>query len=76
MSTTLHTADIAVLSELARERPLRVAVVESLTTGAHAHTIGAGDGASDWLAGGIIAYMQDVKEIVLGVAPGADPCSP
>lgn len=76
MSTTFGTADIAVLSALARERPLRIAVVESLTSGTLAHTIGAGDGASEWFAGGIIAYMQDVKESLLDVTPGADPCSP
>jgi len=75
-STTLGTAGIAALSALARERPLRIAVVESLTSGALAHAVGAGDEASDWFAGGIVAYMQDVKEILLGLTPGTDPCSP
>jgi len=75
MKTALEAADIATLSALARERPLRIAVVESLTSGALAHAVGAGDEASDWFAGGIVAYMQDVKEILLGVTAGTDPCS-
>lgn len=66
---------VAAVRALARERSLRIAVVESLTTGAFAHAVGAGDAASEWFAGGIVAYMTDVKEVLLGVAPGTDPCS-
>ncbi len=66
---------IARMSELATERGLRVGVAESLTSGWLAHTIGAGDDASDWFAGGIVAYLTDVKERVLGLTPGTDPCS-
>lgn len=66
---------IARLSELAAERPLRVGVAESLTAGLLAHTIGSGDAASDWFAGGVVAYRTDVKERVLGLTPGTDPCS-
>ncbi len=73
---TPESADIAAVSALARERSLRIAVVESLTTGGLAHAIGAGEEASEWFAGGVVAYMQDVKEVLLGVAPGTDPCSP
>ena len=50
-------------------------VAESLTSGMLAHTIGAGEGASEWFAGGIVAYMTAVKERVLGLTPGTDPCS-
>lgn len=67
--------DVAALSALARERCLRIAVVESLTSGGLAHAVGAGDEASEWFAGGIVAYMTDVKEHVLGVSAGVDPCS-
>lgn len=63
------------LSELAQARGLRVAVAESLTSGRLANTIGAGSAASEWFAGGIVAYLTDVKERVLGLTPGTDPCS-
>ncbi|HWK76332.1 CinA family protein [Microbacterium sp.] len=77
MSHVVTEADGAVdaISALARERGLRVAVVESLTSGELAHAIGAGENASEWFLGGVVAYMQDVKESVLGVTPGSDPCS-
>lgn len=63
------------LSELSSERELRIGVAESLTSGMLADTIGAGEGASGWFAGGIVAYFTDVKERVLGLTPGTDPCS-
>ncbi|MEU4015029.1 CinA family protein [Microbacterium sp. NPDC028030] len=63
------------LSELAQERGLRVCVAESLTSGRLANTVGAGADASEWFAGGIVAYFTDVKERVLGLTPGTDPCS-
>ncbi|MEJ1922146.1 CinA family protein [Microbacterium sp. KHB019] len=77
MSHVVADTDGAVdaISALARERGLRVAVVESLTSGELAHAIGAGENASKWFLGGVVAYMQDVKENVLGVTPGTDPCS-
>ncbi len=67
--------DIERLSELARTRKLRVCVAESLTSGQLANTVGQGESASEWFAGGIVAYLTDVKERVLGLAPGTDPCS-
>ena len=66
---------VAEVSVLARERSLRIAVVESLTTGGFAHAVGAGEAASEWFAGGIVAYMRDVKEGLLGVSHGVDLCS-
>ncbi|MDF2507940.1 MAG: damage-inducible protein CinA [Microbacterium sp.] len=69
------TEDIERLSDLARERDLRVALAESLTSGQLASTVGAGADASEWFAGGIVAYLTDVKERVLGLTPGTDPCS-
>jgi nicotinamide-nucleotide amidase len=50
--------------------------VESLTSGELAHAVGAGENASEWFLGGIVAYMQDVKQAVLDVDAGTDPCSP
>jgi len=63
------------LSQVARARDLRIAVVESLTAGGLAHAVGAGEAASDWFAGGIVAYMTDVKQALLHLEPGVDPCS-
>lgn len=63
------------LSRLARTRGLRIAVVESLTSGGLARAVGAGTDASDWFAGGIVAYMTDVKQHLLGVGADVDPCS-
>lgn len=70
-----HPSAIERLSELARTRRLRVAVSESLTSGRLAGAVGAGDEASHWFTGSIVAYLTDVKERVLGVTPGTDPCS-
>lgn len=49
---------------------IRVAVAESLTSGAIASRLGAGPGASDWFAGGVVAYDSEVKISVLGVERG------
>ena len=67
--------DIAQLSDLARAQHLRVGVVESLTSGALASTVGAGRGAGTWFAGGIVAYLPDVKERMLGFPSDSDPVS-
>jgi nicotinamide-nucleotide amidase len=64
--------------ELAREvleRGMTVAVAESLTSGMVANTVGAATRASDWFAGGVVAYTVATKERVLGLEPGTDPCS-
>ncbi|NNH03820.1 CinA family protein [Microbacterium ulmi] len=52
-----------------------IAVAESLTSGLLASAVGAGEDAATWFAGAIVAYQSDVKERVLGVEPGIDPCS-
>lgn len=67
--------ELARVSDIARERGLRVCVAESLTSGRLANTVGAGEDASTWFAGGLIAYLTDIKERVLGVIPGTDPVS-
>jgi len=38
--------------------------------------VGKGPEAQDWFAGGVVAYQTRVKEAVLGLPPGTDPCSP
>lgn len=63
------------LADAARAREVRIAVAESLTCGTLASTIGAGTDAENWFAGGVVAYQMEVKEDVLGVEPGIDPCS-
>lgn len=63
------------LSALAEDRGLRVGVAESLTSGRLASAVGSAESAGDWFAGGVVAYLTDVKERVLGVAPGTDPVS-
>lgn len=67
--------DVTQLSDTVRARGLRVAVAESLTSGTLAGAVGEGEKASEWFAGGIVAYMMDTKERVLGLKPGTDPCS-
>ncbi|GGD88586.1 CinA family protein [Microbacterium murale] len=67
--------DIGRLGQLAITHELRIAVVESLTSGGLAHAIGAGEEASRWFAGGIVAYMTDVKQHLLKLTAGVDPCS-
>jgi nicotinamide-nucleotide amidase len=56
-------------------RGIRIAVAESLTCGLLASELGKGHDAAEWFAGGVVAYRRDVKERVLGVHPGVDPCS-
>jgi nicotinamide-nucleotide amidase len=63
------------VSDLALARGLRVCVVESLTSGLLANAVGAGKDAGTWFGGGVVAYLTEIKERVLGVAPGTDPCS-
>jgi nicotinamide-nucleotide amidase len=60
-----ETAERAASSAL--ERGWRVATAESLTAGSVASSLGAASGASEWFAGGVVAYGTDVKKNVLGV---------
>ncbi|WP_194420529.1 CinA family protein [Microbacterium abyssi] len=76
LSEARTTDDVAAVGAIARRSGLRIAVVESLTSGGLAHAVGAGPDASEWFVGGIVAYMTEVKEVLLGVAAGTDPTSP
>ena len=65
------TAEIAErIGRAALAAGLRVAVAESLTSGAIAGALGAATEASSWFAGGVVAYAADVKFKVLDVDPG------
>ncbi|MBM7502569.1 CinA family protein [Agromyces aurantiacus] len=55
------------IGRMARARGLAVATAESLTSGAIASGLGRGEGASEWFAGGVVAYAERVKRDVLGV---------
>lgn len=53
-----------------RGTSLRIAVAESLTSGAIAARLGAAPNSSEWFAGGVVAYMTDTKHRVLELGPG------
>ncbi len=59
----------------AQEARARVAVAESLTSGAIASALGAAPHAAEWFAGGIVAYSSDVKHHLLRVSPGPVVCA-
>ncbi|MDN4613273.1 CinA family protein [Leifsonia sp. F6_8S_P_1B] len=58
------------IAELAGRADASVAVAESLTSGAIASALGRAPSASDWFAGGVVAYSEHVKFDVLRVTPG------
>src|SRR4051794_2308326 len=66
-----------VLQRLSRrgEEGVRMAIAESLTSGLLCAEVGKAEGASGWFAGGVVAYFTSVKEALLGLSPGIDPCS-
>ena len=63
------------IADVALRRGIRIAVAESLTCGLLASELGKGHDAAEWFAGGVIAYQTGVKERLLGLRQGADPCS-
>jgi PncC family amidohydrolase len=58
------------VGELMARQQLTIATAESMTGGAVAEALVAVPGASEWLAGGVIAYMSRVKYDLLGVRKG------
>jgi nicotinamide-nucleotide amidase len=60
----------AQLADLVQELGITIAVAESLTCGSLAAEIGKGENASQWLAGGVVAYTERTKFDVLGVEEG------
>jgi PncC family amidohydrolase len=64
------------LAEIVAARGLTVATAESMTGGAVAESLVGVPGSSEWLAGGVIAYMSRVKYDLLGVRHGPVICGP
>jgi nicotinamide-nucleotide amidase len=68
--TTAASAFAERVGEAALEKELRVAVAESLTSGAIASRLGTAPDASVWFAGGVVAYTPETKFRVLKVDRG------
>ena len=47
-----------------------VALAESLTCGNLTGALGKGGNSGEWLSGGIVAYLTEIKQTVLGVSEG------
>lgn len=58
------------IAAVAQERGWRIGAAESLTSGLVLRRLGAGPAASEWFAGGAVAYDTEVKFGVLGVGRG------
>lgn len=58
------------IAEAAQQRGIRIAAAESLTSGRVMSRLGAGEGASQWFAGGVVAYDEEVKFDLLEVDRG------
>ncbi|RZT07518.1 nicotinamide-nucleotide amidase [Kribbella sp. VKM Ac-2569] len=58
------------IGSVALARGFKIAVAESLTSGAVACQLGAASEASSWFAGGVVAYGAEVKFKLLDVDPG------
>lgn len=63
-------SDADLVARTASERGLTIAVAESLTGGALAQALAKAPDASEWFAGGVIAYTLATKQRVLGVPLG------
>ncbi|MCX7521735.1 CinA family protein [Microbacterium sp. STN6] len=76
MTNTEHDAaeNAAQLSEQLARSGRKVAVAESLTSGAIASCLGAAESSSEWFLGGVVAYDSEVKYRVLGVERGPVVC--
>ncbi len=59
-----------IVGRLLTKGALRLAVAESLTGGMVAARLTSVPGASNWFAGGVVSYGEDVKRSLLGVGPG------
>ena len=64
------TSSIERVADFAHDRGISIAAAESLTSGALAGALGKGEDASEWFAGGVVAYFSRVKFEVLGVDEG------
>jgi nicotinamide-nucleotide amidase len=69
-SSTDREEQLEEIARIAGERGLYVVAAESLTSGQIAGALGAAPSASEWFAGGVVAYTQEVKKRLLGVGDG------
>ncbi|OPL20043.1 MAG: hypothetical protein AVO35_00885 [Candidatus Aegiribacteria sp. MLS_C] len=60
----------ALAGRLLADSGLTLAVAESCTGGMLGMTLTAEPGASQWFIGGVIAYSDSIKTLLLGVDPG------
>lgn len=58
---------VEAIAALAVDRGATVGTVESCTAGLAVQRLAQGDGASAWLAGGLVTYTRESKERVLGI---------
>lgn len=58
------------IAEEVERAGLKVALAESLTCGNLTGVLGKGGDSSQWLCGGITAYLTEVKQSILNVSPG------
>ncbi len=70
MPTSEQEELVETIAREAKDRGLTVAAAESLTCGRILTRLGAGPEASSWLAGGVVAYDEEVKFDLLGVTRG------
>ena len=70
MDTYLISRAVSELGECLRVEDNLLATAESCTGGLLANTITDTPGSSEWFAGGIVAYSNEVKTKLLGVKPG------
>jgi len=67
---TTESAITRRIAHAVHEHQWQVSVAESLTCGRILSTLGAGPDAATWLAGGLVAYLSEIKFRLLGVDPG------
>lgn len=58
------------IAEEVERAGLTVALAESLTCGNLTGNLGKGENTGEWLSGGIVAYLTEIKQSVLGVSEG------
>ncbi|MCG7417990.1 CinA family protein [Microbacterium sp. ACRRU] len=75
MSDTSLDEAVTNLAADLTERRARLAVAESLTSGAVGTALGRGPDTQQWFAGSVVAYQMATKTHVLGVDADIDPCS-
>lgn len=75
MSDTSLDAAVASLAAELTARGARIAVAESLTSGAVGTALGRGPDTQEWFAGSVVAYQMATKVHVLDVDADVDPCS-